>query len=325
LENAGWKEWRAMVAHNIRAHGSGPTLSAKQEPPVPERRAQPRVHLDNTCTQLIRLSEALGSDDILRTGSQPETAQPRFQRTPPLRTESRVSDGPRDVENSKAADDGAHDQIKNMPRKEGFRTYLIAFGLVLTATVLGYCAILAQGSVPMGLFVIAVIIAAGRGIMPGLLATALGLLVMLTLFRGHISVSSATQSMSALFLMIGIVTNFVFYKLNDRTAALAQAKAELEATNQQLREKCGSLAEASSRLAEQKAALFKAHEDLRFLSKRLTDDMQVPLRRISVTTEKLVRANAVRLDASFSEASGELIKGEVRRVDSMMAELAARI
>jgi uncharacterized coiled-coil protein SlyX len=173
----------------------------------------------------------------------------------------------------------------------------------------------------MSFFVVAVIISAGRGIMTGLLATAPSAGVMLSIFRDHISISNATQSMLALFLVIGIVTNLVFYKLHRRNAELTRARAGLETVNQQLKDQAKSLADANSRLAEQKTAVFQAHEQLRVLSKRLANSMHDPLKTILVTTEKLVESNATRFDASFAQASGELIKDEIRRMDMLVEDL----
>jgi len=206
--------------------------------------------------------------------------------------------------------------------KNALRNYPIAFISVLTATILGQGTVLLSGNAPMGFFIVAVIISAGRGITTGMLATALSFLVMLSIFRENISISNATQSILALFLMIGIVTNVVFYKLHLRNAAVTRAKAALEAVNQQLLDHAESLAETNSKLAEQKIALFQAHEQLRLLSKRLANSMQAPLRKISVTTEMLVESNAARFDASFSQASAELIKDEIRRMDTLVADLA---
>jgi hypothetical protein len=213
-------------------------------------------------------------------------------------------------------------EIKGMPLKNALRSYLIAFISVLAAAMLAKGTILLTGSVPMGFFVVAVIVSAGRGIREGLLATALSLSVMNYVFRGQVSISTATHSTLALFLVIGIATNLVFYKLHLRNAAVTRAKAELETVNHKLRNHVKSLAEANSMLAEQKITLSQAHEDLRFLSRRLANSMQAPLRTISATTERLVRSNVVKFDASFTQASGELIKDEIRRMDTLVADLA---
>jgi hypothetical protein len=313
----GWTEWSVIVSHNTH---SPIATRAKTEPRAPK----PRVHLDNTCTQLIRLAEALGVEDKVRTAA-PDTGGARGSADRLPRIEEPASDIPQYRAFSEPTDNSGMNRIGSMLPNEPARNYLIAFALVLAATILGYGTLLLKGTVPMGFFVVAVIIAAGRGTATGLLAMALSLVDMIFVFSGHISVSTATQNMIALFLLIGILTTFVFHNLNLRHAALGRAKAEVEAVNLQLRNQTRSLAKANSTLAEQKAALFKAHEDLRFLSKQLTDRMQIPLRRISVTTEKLVGANTGRFDPRFSEASGELIKVEIKRMDELMADLARTI
>jgi uncharacterized coiled-coil protein SlyX len=192
---------------------------------------------------------------------------------------------------------------------------------VLAATILGQGTVLWTGSAPMSLFVTAVIISAARGITTGVLATALSVAVMSSLFRGHISISNATENIVGLFVLIGVVTNLVFLKLHLRNRALAAARAELETVNQRLMDQARSLAEANSMLAEQKTVLFQAHHQLRVLSKQLANSMHDPLRSILETTERLVESNVTEFDAGLSQTSGDLIKAEVRRLDMLVEDL----
>src|SRR5205807_1253267 len=151
---------------------------------------------------------------------------------------------------SNTTSDSGPDEIPSALLHEPPRNYVIAFALVMTATLLGYGALLLGSSVPMGLFVGAVIVAAGRGVVTGILTIVLSLAAMSSIFPGQISVSTATQSMYALFVVIGVLTTFVFYSLNLRNVALRDAKAKAEASNHQLREQASSLAELNSKLEE---------------------------------------------------------------------------
>jgi hypothetical protein len=209
-------------------------------------------------------------------------------------------------------------QINKILLEKGLATYRFAFVSVLAATILDEFTVLLNGRAPMSFFIIAVIVSAGHGVMTGLLATVLSLFVMVSMFRENLSIALATQNTLALFFAIGIVTNLVFYKIHLRNAALNRAKTELEAANQQLVDHAESLAQANARLEEQKLALFQAHEHLRLLSKRLTNNIHAPLRTISATAEMLVESNAARWDASVSRAPAELIKDEVRRMDTLV-------
>ena len=256
---AGWNEWNSVVSHNTRTGGSRPcAVSVTPKPLVPE----PPVYSDSVdaSTQLIRLSEALHPGEKVRTEPQQETGAVESSANRLLRTHRRGDEGRQGPEYSEGKTSTGTSQIRGMLLKNALRNYPIAFISVLTATILGQGTVLLSGNAPMGFFIVAVIISAGRGITTGLLATALSFLVMLSIFRENISISNATQSILALFLMIGIVTNVVFYKLHLRNAAVTRAKAALEAVNQQLQDHAESLAEANSRLAEQNIALFEAHE-----------------------------------------------------------------
>jgi signal transduction histidine kinase len=200
-------------------------------------------------------------------------------------------------------------------------SYRIAFVSVLAGTTLGQATVWLNGTAPMGFFIAAVVVSAGNGIFAGFLAIVLSLFVMLAMFRENLSIALATQNMLALFVVIGIVTNLVFYKLHLRNKALDNAKAALEAVNQELRDHAKALADANAQLAEQKVSLLSAHEHLRLLSKGLTRNMRAPLNRISLTSEMLVASDLARFNASLSDAS-DLIKIEVQRMDALVEDFA---
>jgi len=325
LTKGWWRRWRAMVAGDIQSLVSPPAgVPTKSSLVVPQPQRAQLANCDTTSAQLMRLQEALGASEKLRTGSQQRTSQPSYLAPSPQSTEATLSDVPEGLEIPRSNNGGQGSNTRR-PLNEAAMQCAIAFAWVLTATLLGYGTLVVMGSVPMGLFVVAVILAAGRGLITGVLATGLSLFVITSVFNGQISISMATRSTSALFLAIGIVANILFHRLHVKNAVLSGAKLQLEAVNQQLAQQSAHLAEANSRLAEQKAALFEVHEDLRFLSKQLVNRMQLPLRRISVASDNFVGKNAVRLDPNLSTASGELIKDEIRHMDALVADLAAHV
>ncbi len=166
-------------------------------------------------------------------------------------------------------------------------------------------------------FVLAVIVSAAFGLSAGLISTALSLAVMIFAFGDRISISNAVNNVLAVFLLIGVVTNTVFYKLHVRNRALTRAKAEVEAANLDLERQKQFLAEANSRLADQKIALADAHQQLRTLSRQIATSIHAPLRTISKTTEQLIEFDTQRFDADFCRR----IKEEVERADMLVCEL----
>lgn len=206
--------------------------------------------------------------------------------------------------------------------------WLIALASVITATILTSATVLWNGKAPMVFFVIALITSAGRGFGPGSLATVCSICAVLSMFKGTISIPLATQSMVTLFVVIAIVVNMVFYKLNrqneeltKQNRALVRAKAVIDAVNERLVDHAESLAEANVRLAEERAALTRTHEQLRLLGQDLANNVRAPLTRISATTDRLAQSNAARADAALAQAS-MLINTEVRRLGTLASEFA---
>jgi hypothetical protein len=263
---AGWKEQNAAPSHYERTASS--RTSGRDVTPTPlvsEQIREPLVYsgrVDDYSYQLIRFWEALHPCERVSTETPGQETRATQNSVDPRQGIHMLGGNSR--ENPEHSAHNASTETSKVRRtllKNALRYFSIAFIFVLTATMLGQATVLLNGSALMGYFVVvAVIISAGRGIFAGVLATALSLLAMLSVFGDHVSISAATQNIVTLFVVIGIVTNLVFYKLQRRNGALTRAKADLEAHAK-------SLAEANSRLAEQKIALLQSHEQLRLLSK----------------------------------------------------------
>ena len=201
--------------------------------------------------------------------------------------------------------------------------YLIALGFAFAAIILSSASVLYNGKTPMIFFVLALILSAGRGFGPGLLASAVSISAVLWIFNGSISVAFATQSMVALLVLIATVVNLVFYELHrknreliKKNRALARAKTVVETVNQRLVDHAESLAEANAMLATERSSLLRAHEQLRLLGQELANNIQAPLAIISETTDALAQSDSARVDCALAQTS-MLIKTEVRRLSTL--------
>jgi light-regulated signal transduction histidine kinase (bacteriophytochrome) len=160
-------------------------------------------------------------------------------------------------------------------------------------------------------FTVAVILSAAYGsIGPGLLATALSIGILLSLFPHEIFVlalarSSLTLSLM-LFAVIGVAVSIVTGTLHKTNATLVRAKHQLEIANE--------------KLSERTEVLSQANEQLRHFAYALAHDLNTPLRGISALTDLLVQRNAEKLDENSKECAG-LIVDKVQRMQSMIKGL----
>jgi hypothetical protein len=218
--------------------------------------------------------------------------------------------------------------ISRLLARRHITPYLIALGFAFAAIALSSATVLYNGKTPMIFFVLALILSAGRGFGPGLLASAVSISAVLSIFQGRISVAFATQSIVALFILIAIVVNLVFYELHrknrelmKKNRALAHAKAVVETVNERLVDHAESLAEANATLAEERGSLLRAHEELRLLGHELANNIRVPLSIISETTEALAQSDSARIDCALAKTS-MLIQTEVRRLGTLASQFA---
>lgn len=152
---------------------------------------------------------------------------------------------------------------------------------------------------PLIFYSIAVILSASTGgMISGLLATGLSVVLTYFLFRDNTLAILLSQSSPALFAVFGIAATLIIEKLHDINAALSRAKAELEATNQ--------------KLSERTEALFQANEELQRFAYSLAHDLNTPLRSISALTDLLVQRNKDRIDDSSKECASLIVSTVLR-------------
>jgi len=170
-------------------------------------------------------------------------------------------------------------------------------------------------------FILAVIVSAAQGIGVGLLAMLLSVCGIQLVYPHSIAIALATHSIIGLFAGIGIVTIFAFHELHRRNAALDRARTALELANQRLLQHADSMARANATLEQQRGELAQAHEQLRRLGSRLTNDIRTPLKIIDLSTDTLVRSDEAGIKATSCQVSA-WIKREVQEMDTLIDEFA---
>ena len=164
-----------------------------------------------------------------------------------------------------------------------------------------------QGKAPLFFFTVAAVISAAYGgVGPGLVATGLSVVIVVSFFRAEVLVLAVAHSSLILFAALGVGISLIMGHLHKTNAALVRAKERLEVANE--------------RLSERTEALSQANEELQRFAYALAHDLSTPLRGISALTELLVQRNAAKLDKSSRECAG-MIVNKVQRTLSMIRGL----
>src|ERR1700733_515879 len=164
-----------------------------------------------------------------------------------------------------------------------------------------------QGKAPLFFFIVATLVSAAfGGLGPGLVATALGLAIVVAFFQPNVLVLSVAHSSLVVLVFLGVGFSVVMGHLRRSNAALVLAKERLESANE--------------KLSERSKALAQANEELQRFAYALAHDLSTPLRGISALTELLVHRNMETLDESSKECA-QMIVGRVQRTLSMIKGL----
>jgi light-regulated signal transduction histidine kinase (bacteriophytochrome) len=164
-----------------------------------------------------------------------------------------------------------------------------------------------QGKAPLFFFIVAALVSAALGgLGPGLVATALGLVIVVAFFQANVLVLSVAYSSLIVFVVLGVGISVVTGHLRRNNAALVLAKGRLESANE--------------KLSERSKALAQANEELQRFAYALAHDLSTPLRGISTLTELLVHRNMEMLDESSKECA-QMIESRVQRTLSMIKGL----
>ena len=164
-----------------------------------------------------------------------------------------------------------------------------------------------HGKAPLFFFIVAALVSAAfGGLGPGLVATALGLAIIVVFFQADVLVLSVAYSSLLVFVVLGVGISVVLGHLRRNNAALVLAKERLESANE--------------KLSERSKALAQANEELQRFAYALAHDLSTPLRGISALTELLIDRNKEILDESSKEC-GQMIVSRVRRTLSMIKGL----
>lgn len=161
--------------------------------------------------------------------------------------------------------------------------YLVPVGLAVLAGLLTIPLSWSFGGrAPLGLFVVAVIVAAVQGgKRAGFIATVASLVMGLLLFRGRLILPMA-QSGAAVFAVIGIASTIAVGRIYHANRELRRAKEMLEESNRLL--------------SEQSTALARSNEELERLAYGLAHDLGTQLRGIRAFTQLLVEKNRHKFD-----------------------------
>ena len=164
-----------------------------------------------------------------------------------------------------------------------------------------------HGKAPLFFFTVAAVLSAAYGgVGPGLLATGLGVGIILSFFNPEVLVLSVAHSSLILFAVLGVGMSLILGHLQKTNAALSRAKEHLDVANRSL--------------SERTEALSQANEELQRFAYALAHDLNTPLRAISALTDLLVARNAERLDESSKECAG-LIANKVQRMQALIKQL----
>jgi len=153
------------------------------------------------------------------------------------------------------------------------------------------------GKAPLFFFTIAVIVAAGQGFGPGVVATVLSVASVLLLFREIYTMIMANASLT-LFALLGLGISAVMGRLHRINAALVETKEALQLANE--------------RLSERGRALSLANEELQRFAYVLAHDLNGSVRVICNLTELLVQQNTSKLDDNSKECAGLIVSKGLR-------------
>jgi signal transduction histidine kinase len=164
-----------------------------------------------------------------------------------------------------------------------------------------------HGKAPLFFFIVAALVSAAfGGLGPGLVATAIGLAIVVAFFQADVLVLSVAHSSLIVFVVLGVGISVIMGHLRRNNAALVLAKVRLESANE--------------KLSERSKALTQANEELQRFAYALAHDLSTPLRGISALTELLVHRNMEMLDESSKECA-QMIVSRVQRTLSMIKGL----
>jgi len=163
------------------------------------------------------------------------------------------------------------------------------------------------GKSPLLFFVIAILFASGYGgAVQGLLATALGVGLALSLFHDQKLEFALAQSSLTLLALLGVAISIVLGKLHQANALLARTRDELKLANETLADHTRQLAQRNNDLEQ---FVFAASHDLR-----------EPLRTISTFTEVLVAQHKGKLGPQ-ADTFIDYIAGGAARMNAMIQGL----
>jgi signal transduction histidine kinase len=194
------------------------------------------------------------------------------------------------------------------PKPSDLKRYSVSVLSVLGATVLTIAIQpLFSGRAPLFFYTVAVLLSAAYGSFgPGLLATALSIGIVLSLFQAEMLLLAFQHSNLVLFGVLGVGISSIVSRFQTTNAELLQAKQNLEEVNQ--------------RLSERTAALSQANEELQRFAYALAHDLNTPLRGVSALTDLLMQRNAGKFDESSAECA-EMIVNRVQRMQAMIKGL----
>jgi signal transduction histidine kinase len=205
-------------------------------------------------------------------------------------------------------------------QRSNLKHYLVsALGVAVAAVLTLAIRPFFGGKAPLFFFTIVVILSASYGgLGTGLLATALSIGIVVSVFREHVLVMA--HSSLALFALIGVVASVFIERLHRVNAALARSKIEAEDAKEKMSEHAEALRRVNEKLSERTEALFKTNEELQRFAYALAHDLHTPLRGISTLTDLLVRRNTEKLDESSKECAA-LIVAKIRGMQSLIQGL----
>jgi signal transduction histidine kinase len=188
------------------------------------------------------------------------------------------------------------------------KRYFVSILLVLAAAFLTIAIVpFFQGKAPLTFYTIAVIVAAAYGgLGPGLLATALAVILLLLPFQSETFFFVSTHSSLTAFAVVGIAVSVLMEKQRRSNAALIRTRDELRA--------------ATEKLSERTEDLSHSNQELQRFAYGLAHDLYNPLRSVSAFTELLIQSNAGKLDVTSMQYAGFIVSG-AERMESMIKGL----
>jgi light-regulated signal transduction histidine kinase (bacteriophytochrome) len=188
-------------------------------------------------------------------------------------------------------------------KRYGAAVLLVAVAAILDEAIRPVFA----GRSPLALFTIAATLAAAMGgLGPGLVATALSIVIVKMMFAT--SVFTLIPEQPGIWFFAALMAGFsgIVAYFRARNAALADAKQKLESANREL--------------AHRAEKLGQSNDELKRFAYALSHDLQNPLRIIGVFTDKLERSLGSGTSADVA-ASMNFIRDGVQRSQEMIRSL----